>query len=91
MKNGCMICNEELGYEPQMCCSGFMCGCGGRPIDPSICSNECFDILEHTDQDTCMCGDSMKRHQNPFDAGHSPVSTRDYAVSSMMERRNVEQ
>jgi hypothetical protein len=36
MKNGCMICNEELGYEPQMCCSGFMCGCGGRPIEMSV-------------------------------------------------------
>ena len=42
----CMICNKELpDYEPQMCCSGQDCTCQGLPIEPPICSNECWDIL----------------------------------------------
>lgn len=43
--NTCIICGKELNYEPQRCCSGRDCGCGGGPIDPPVCSEECFDIL----------------------------------------------
>lgn len=28
-----------------MCCSGRECGCMGQPIDPVVCSGECFDAL----------------------------------------------
>lgn len=42
MSSGCMICGGELGYEPQMCCSGRDCGCMGMPVDPPICSDECW-------------------------------------------------
>ena len=33
-------CNNEIP-EPVECCSGRDCGCGGQPIDPPFCSNEC--------------------------------------------------
>jgi hypothetical protein len=50
-----MGCGEEfLGEEPKMCCSGYMCGCMGQPIDPIICSEECYDkvINKHKDHAT---------------------------------------
>lgn len=24
-------------YEPEFCCSGYMCGCYGMPLDPAFC------------------------------------------------------
>lgn len=45
MKYYCMICEKELDYEPLMCCSGYMCGCYGMPIEPPVCSNECYNKL----------------------------------------------
>jgi predicted nucleic acid-binding Zn ribbon protein len=41
----CMVCGKELDYEPQLCCSGRDCGCLGMPVDPPVCSNECYDKL----------------------------------------------
>lgn len=42
----CMVCGEKFkGEEPKMCCSGYMCGCMGLPIDPIICSEECYNKL----------------------------------------------
>jgi hypothetical protein len=42
----CMVCGEEFkGEEPEMCCSGRDCGCMGVPIDPIICSEECYNKL----------------------------------------------
>jgi hypothetical protein len=42
----CQGCNETyLGPEPQTCCSGRDCGCMGMPIEPMVCSTECFDRL----------------------------------------------
>ncbi len=43
MKGYCEICGKEI--EVRMCCSGFDCGCMGLPIDPPVCSNECYDKL----------------------------------------------
>ena len=44
----CMVCGVEYyGPEPQMCCSGRECGCMGMPIDPIICSEECYNIGMH--------------------------------------------
>jgi hypothetical protein len=43
MKGNCAICDAEI--EVEMCCSGYMCGCMGMPIEPPVCSskNECYD------------------------------------------------
>ena len=41
MKGNCEICDNEI--EIRLCCSGFECGCMGLPIDPPVCSNECYD------------------------------------------------
>lgn len=41
MKSSCAICQTEI--EVQMCCNGFECGCMGMPVDPPVCSNECYD------------------------------------------------
>lgn len=41
MKGFCEICSKEI--EVQMCCSGFDCGCMGLPVEPPVCSNECYD------------------------------------------------
>lgn len=40
----CMACGEEFeGVEPKMCCSGYMCGCLGLPVDPVVCSEKCYN------------------------------------------------
>ena len=42
----CMVCGTQWqGEEPKMCCSGHMCGGMGQPIDPIICSEECYNKL----------------------------------------------
>lgn len=42
----CKICGAEMpDYEPRFCCFSYDCGCGGMPIDPPVCSNECWDKL----------------------------------------------
>lgn len=46
MKYDCWICQKEMDdYEPEMCCSGFECGCMGLPTNPPVCSKECWDKL----------------------------------------------
>jgi len=43
----CMVCGKEFKVEkPKMCCSGTDCGCMGFPIDPVVCSDECFISLK---------------------------------------------
>ena len=44
-KSNCIVCNKEMDYVPEYCCSGHECGCYGKPIEPPICSDECFDKL----------------------------------------------
>ena len=40
----CMVCGKPMpDYEPQGCCDGRECGCMGLPIEPPICSEECWD------------------------------------------------
>lgn len=42
----CIGCGAEFeGESPKMCCSGEQCGCMGMPIDPVICSKECYEKL----------------------------------------------
>lgn len=43
MKGYCDICGTEI--EVQMCCSGRECGCMGLPVEPPVCSEECYDKL----------------------------------------------
>jgi len=43
MKGYCIVCGNEI--ELTMCCSGRDCGCMGKPIDPPVCSSECYDEL----------------------------------------------
>lgn len=39
----CMHCEEHyIGKEPQRCCDGQHCGCMGLPVEPVVCSDECF-------------------------------------------------
>jgi len=45
-KTECVVCEAPVDdYEPQICCSGHMCGCMGMPSEPPICSSECFERL----------------------------------------------
>lgn len=44
MKTNCTICEKEI--EVQMCCSGIDCGCMGLPVDPPVCSDECYIKFE---------------------------------------------
>lgn len=39
----CLNCGELIDYEPEYCCNGRECGCMGLPIEPPICSQECWD------------------------------------------------
>lgn len=40
----CMVCGETwMGEEPKMCCNGRECGCMGLPVDPVVCSEECYN------------------------------------------------
>jgi len=38
----CEGCGNPLSFTPRTCCSDFDCGCMGRPIDPPVCSAECY-------------------------------------------------
>jgi len=41
----CCVCEAELGrdYDPDLCCSGYLCGCRGMPTEPALCSEKCSD------------------------------------------------
>lgn len=45
----CIVCGKNIpDYVPEYCCSAIECGvvvcnCRGQPIDPPICSDECWD------------------------------------------------
>ena len=42
----CIVCGKEMSdYEPQYCCDGKMCGCLGRPVEPPVCSEKCWNEL----------------------------------------------
>lgn len=42
----CMACGKEfMGEEPKVCCSGRECGCMGMPIEPVVCSDDCFNVI----------------------------------------------
>lgn len=40
--DNCIVCGNPVpDYKPVYCCSGYMCGCRGLPIEPPLCSEEC--------------------------------------------------
>jgi len=42
----CLICYKPVPeYEPKFCCSGFECGCMGKPTEPCVCSDACANAL----------------------------------------------
>lgn len=42
----CMVCdNKWMGGMPERCCDGYQCGCMGQPIEPVVCSEECYNKL----------------------------------------------
>ena len=42
----CENCGEFVeGFEYEYCCSGYMCGCMGLPIEPCVCSGDCYEEL----------------------------------------------
>ena len=39
----CIVCGKSfVGEVPMYCCSGRDCGCMGMPLDPVVCSDECY-------------------------------------------------
>lgn len=40
-KGYCDVCGIDI--EIQICCNGHECGCMGLPIDPPVCSEECYN------------------------------------------------
>lgn len=42
----CLICDKPVpDYVEKRCCSGIDCGCMGQPIEPCVCSQECYDAI----------------------------------------------
>jgi hypothetical protein len=37
----CIVCNQEM--QIKTCCNGFECGCMGQPLEPPVCSNDCYE------------------------------------------------
>lgn len=52
----CIVCGEIVSdYKPEYCCDGRNCGCMGKPLEPPICSKECYDKIFGSEQfcDNC--------------------------------------
>lgn len=48
----CLICRKPVpDYVPQYCCRSVgeavanMCGCGGSPTEPCVCSDRCWQAV----------------------------------------------
>jgi len=58
----CEICGAEVPeYKVQICCSGVDCACMGLPIEPCVCSDECYTAI--------MDGIGKPVEQRRLDAG----------------------
>lgn len=41
----CWCCKKKMpDWKPQYCCNGRECGCMGQPIEPPLCSAECWEL-----------------------------------------------
>ena len=50
VKLTCINCGREFYDDaPKMCCSGKDCGCMRLPIEPIVCSQECYDKIMNND------------------------------------------
>jgi len=48
--NDCLNCGKPVeGYEPKYCCTAYDCGCQQKPVNPCICSQECWDAMMSED------------------------------------------
>lgn len=46
MSASCEVCGKPVpDYVPKFCCNAFDCGCGGKPVEPCICSEECWERM----------------------------------------------
>lgn len=42
----CIVCGAFVeGFKYRLCCNNFDCGCMGRPLEPCICSEKCWDEM----------------------------------------------
>jgi hypothetical protein len=42
----CEVCGEFVeGFEYRTCCNAFDCGCMGKPVEPCVCSEECWNKM----------------------------------------------
>lgn len=42
----CIVCDKEVpDYIPEYCCNGLECNCHGQPIEPPVCSEDCWNKL----------------------------------------------
>jgi hypothetical protein len=41
IRGNCEICGKEIKII--MCCNGRDCGCMGLPVEPPVCSRDCYD------------------------------------------------
>ena len=47
----CQRCGAEVeDYEPEFCCGGRDCACGGHAVEPCLCDN-CWDKLSRRDDE----------------------------------------
>lgn len=45
-RDECLICGRPTeDYEPEYCCSGYLCGRMGEPLNPCTCSPICEDAF----------------------------------------------
>ena len=63
MKGFCEICSAEI--EIIICCNAFDCACGGRPIEPPVCSESCHDKFMNTPKDESLTQIDID-HSMPF-------------------------
>jgi len=46
MTDECLMCKKPVpDYKPEYCCPGTECGCMGLPMEPPMCSEECWKKL----------------------------------------------
>lgn len=62
-KSHCEVCETEI--EVRMCCNQPDCGCMGMPIDPPVCSSECYDKLmeQHRPKSDNFTITKTKKHE----------------------------
>lgn len=61
----CEVCNKPVPeYVPKYCCNGFGCGCFGLPVEPCICSEECWNKVVYRNAEESETTSSAKKKIN---------------------------